>query len=323
MKPKLNIILLAAMALMGVVGISGCGKEDKKAATQVAAKVNSQEISVHQINYVLSRSGANAQTPEQTAALRKAALDRLVDQQVVVEEALEKKIDRQPDVVMALDLARREVLARALLEQMAAANPKPSEEEARQYYKANPALFAERRVYSVQELIVPTAAGAGTQIKDMVAANKTVEDIAAYLKGRNIQYGGGSAQRTAEQIPLEILPRIHALKDGQSTILESAQAVTVIRVVQSQSQPVAEAQALPRIVQFLGNQRNQEAAAKEVKRLKDKAKITYEGDFAAGAAPAKAAEAPKADLPKADASKAAAPAPSGDTNMEKGLRGLK
>lgn len=317
MNIKFKKTLIVAATIAAAASMTACGKDDKKPTTQVAAKVNSQEISVHQVNYVLSRSGANAQTPEQTNALRRAALERLIDQQVMVEEATEKKIDRQPDVVMAIELAKREVIARAMLEQMAAAAPKPSEDEAKAYYKANPALFSERRIFSVQELIVPVAAGAGTQIKDMVAANKSIEDIAGYLKSRNIQFGGGAAQRTAEQIPLEILPRIHALKDGQSTIIETPQAITIVRVVQSQSQPVTEAQAVPRIVQFLANQRNQEAANKELKRLKEKAKITYEGDFAAAAA----AGAPAAKLP--DAPKAADLPAATDANMEKGIKGLK
>lgn len=357
MNINLKPLGLAVVASLLVASITACSKDDKKAATQVAAKVNSQEISVHQINYVLSKSGANPTTPEQTATLRKAALDRLVDQQVAVDEAVEKKLDRQPDVVMALDLARREVLARALLEQVAAATTKPSEEEIKKYYREHPALFAERRVFSVQELVVPVAAGVTPQLKEMSAAGKTAEEVAAWLKTRNIQFGGGAAQRTAEQIPLEILPRIHALKDGQSTIIEAALAVTMIRVAASQSQPLTEPQALPRVQQFLTNQRNSEAAAAEMKRLKEKAKISYVGDFAAdagkaaapaGAAPAAAAPAaaaPNAATPAAAAPAAAtpavaapaaskpapatpaatpaAPAATSDANMEKGVRGLK
>ena len=314
MNLNLKPLSLAVAAMLLATAITACSKDDKKAATQVAAKVNSQEISVHQINYVLSKSGANASTPEQTAALRKAALDRLVDQQVAVDEAVEKKLDRQPDVVMALDLARREVLARALLEQVAAGTTKPGEEEIKKYHREHPALFAERRVFSVQELVVPAAAGVTAQLKEMSAAGKTAEEVAAWLKARNIQFGGGAAQRTAEQIPLEILPRIHALKDGQSTVIETAQAVTMIRVVASQSQPLTEAQALPRVQQFLTNQRNNEAAAAEMKRLKEKAKITYVGDFAADAAKAAApagaapAAAPAANAPAANAPAANAPA---------------
>jgi len=319
MKTKLTTPATLLLALGLALSVSGCGKDDKKAATQVAAKVNSSEISVHQVNFVLARSGVANPTPEQAAQLRKAALERLIDQQLAVDEAVEKKLDRQPDVVMALDMARREVLARAYLEQINAAQPKPTEDEAKKYYAEHPALFAERRIFNVQELIVPAASGALAAVKEQVAARKPIEDIANFLKSRNVQFNAGAAQRTAEQIPLEVLPRIHALKDGEMTIIESPQAFTVVRVAASASQPVTETQAIPRIQQFLANQRGSEAAGKDVKRLRDKAKIAYEGDFASGAAPAaNAGPAKAADAPKADA-----PASSSDANMEKGLRGLK
>lgn len=307
---------------LAVLGLAACGKDDKPAgATQVAAKVNSTEISVHQVNFVLQRSGVQTQTPEQAAAVKKAALERLVDQQLAVDQAVEKKLDRQPDVVLALELARREVLARAFAESVASGLTKPSEDEAKKYYADNPALFKERRVYNLQEIIVSANAGVTKDIKDMVAAGKSMDDIAGFLKGKNVQAAGGAAQRAAEQIPLEVLPKIAAIKDGQTVVLENGQAVTVVRVAASAAQPVSEAQALPRIVQFLATQRNNEAVQKEMKQLREKAKVTYSGEFAAATAPAAApAAAPSVTAP---AGNAGAPAGTTDSSIEKGLKGLK
>jgi EpsD family peptidyl-prolyl cis-trans isomerase len=309
-----NKFTLPALAISLIFGLAACGgKDDKKPATQVAAKVNSEEISVHQINFVLSRSGAAAVSSEQAPKFRREILEKLIDQQLAVEQAIEKKLDRSPDVVMSIEAARREILARAYVEQLTAGLGKPSAEDAKTYYNEHPQLFAERRIYNIQEIVIPAGAGDARALREMLAAGKPMEEIANWLKGKDIKFSGGSATRTAEQIPLELLPRVHALKDGQGLVLENGQNVTVMRVTASQSAPVAEAAALPRIAQFLGNQRAAQAAERELKELKAKAKISYQGEFAE-AAPATAAAVPAA---------AAAAQPAGNAAIEKGVAGLK
>jgi len=68
---------LTAFVLVAASLVACSGKTDSKGATQVAAKVNDAEISVHQINQVLQQSKV---TPEQAPAARAQALTRLVDQ---------------------------------------------------------------------------------------------------------------------------------------------------------------------------------------------------------------------------------------------------
>ena len=48
------------LCLFGLVlGLAACGSKDvEKPVGQIAAKVNSGEISVHQLNYVLTRTGS-------------------------------------------------------------------------------------------------------------------------------------------------------------------------------------------------------------------------------------------------------------------------
>ena len=309
--------LIPALALSLALGLPACSTQDgKKPATQVAAKVNSEEISVHQINFILGRSGAGAVTPEQAPKVRRETLDKLVDQQLAVEQAVEKKLDRSPDVLMAIDAARRDILARAYVDQLASTVSKPTPEDAKKYYAEHQSLFAERRIFNIQEIVLPASPGIAAQLNTMLGAGKPMEEIANWLKGKDIKFTAGSAARPAEQIPLELLPRVHALKDGQGLVIETPQSITVMRVVASQSSPVTEAAALPRIQQYIGNQRASEAAAAEFKQLKAKAKISYQGEFAN-------AESTPPTPPVPVAADVTAKKPATDTSMEKGIAGLK
>ena len=84
---KLRFSVVIALAI-GTVLATGCGKSDeKKAATQVAAKVNGDEISVHQINNVLTR--ATGITADNAPQAKREILDKLIDQQLAVQQAEE------------------------------------------------------------------------------------------------------------------------------------------------------------------------------------------------------------------------------------------
>jgi EpsD family peptidyl-prolyl cis-trans isomerase len=328
-KPKFLAVLIVSAAALT---LAACDKsEGSKAATQVAAKVNGAEISVHQINAILTR--ASGVTNENAPQARKEILDRLVDQELVVGQALAKKLDRTPEVLTAIEAARREVLARAYLEQVAAAAAKPSAEEISHYYDENPNLFAKRRIYNIQELSVAKNSGSLDGLKEFASSGKSMEEIVNWLKTRNIQAKGGSNSRPAEQIPLELLPRIAAMKDGQTAVLDTPQLMVIMRLASSQSAPVDDKTAKPVIEQYLLTQRKTKAVTDEMKKLKDTAKIELIGDFAkqASAAPATlpAVAAPAAaPAPAAAASPQAVPAaatvkqPAANA-IEKGVAGLK
>jgi EpsD family peptidyl-prolyl cis-trans isomerase len=308
----------SALALLCALTLTACGaKDDAAQATQVAAKVGSSEISVHQINQVLSRSPVAGSTPEALKTASREVLERLIDQQLAVDQATEKKLHRSPDVVAQLEAARREVLARAYLQQVAAGVAKAAPEEVSRYYQDNPALFAQRRVYTLQEIRIPQAAAALPALpalRELVQKSRPAEDVAALLREKNIPFTGGNASRTAEQLPLDLLPRLHALKDGQSLVIEGGQGATFIRIAASQQQPVSEAQAKPGIEVFLNNRRVTETVNAEMKRLREATTIAYLGDFERKEAPTDAPAPTEAPKDK----------PAGEANViERGLQGLK
>lgn len=312
--PKSVSLLLSALAI--ALPLAACGdKSDAKAATQVAAKVNGAEISVHQINALLAK--ANGVTSENAPRARKEVLDRLIEQQIAVEQAVARKLDRNPDVLLSIEAARRDILARSYLEQVAAAQPKTSDEEIKRYYDEHPDLFAKRRIYSLQELAIQKNGASLEELKGLVSSGKSLEEIAGWLKNKGIPARGNSGIRPAEQLALEVLPKVAQIKDGQTVLIDGPQQAYVMHVAASQAAPVDAAAAKPLIQQFLQNQRNAKAVAEEMKKLKDGAKIEFVGDFAAAAAtPPAAAQAPAAE-PQAETEK------TGSKAIEKGIAGLK
>src|SRR5258706_13668742 len=117
MRDRLGPTMLAALtAAVLVAALSGCGEKKDKPASQTAAKVNKEEITVHQINFVLSQQ--RGLPPEHAASAGRRVLERLIDQELALQKAQDQKIDRDPRVVQQLEAARREIIARAYVEKI-------------------------------------------------------------------------------------------------------------------------------------------------------------------------------------------------------------
>jgi EpsD family peptidyl-prolyl cis-trans isomerase len=282
----------ALPVLVAAALLAGCGDKKDKAASQTAAKVNKDEITVHQINFVLQQQ--RNLRPEQTEAASKQILERLIDQQLALQKAEETKLDRDPRVVQQLEAARRELVARAYLEKLGEGAVKPGPEEIKKYYDEKPALFSERRIYSLQEINIEAKPEQLPVLREKLAAAKSFNEFVDYLKANDIRFSGNQAVRSAEQLPLASLDSFARMKDGQAVIVPSATGMQVVVLAGSRSQPVSEEQARPAIEQFVLNDRKRKLAEEDVKAMRTAAKIEYVGKFAEGAKPA--ASAPAAEL---------------------------
>jgi EpsD family peptidyl-prolyl cis-trans isomerase len=311
-------------AVMAAALLAACGGDKGDKASQTAAKVNKEEITVHQINFVLQRQPGLK--PEQAEAASRQVLERLVDQELAVQKAQEQKLDRDPRVVQQIEAAKREIIARAYAERVGESVAKPSNEEISKYYADKPALFKDRRIYSLQELQIEAKPEQFEALRAKLAASKNLNEFADYLKANDFRFAGNQAVRAAEQLPLASLDNIAKMKDGDSMVTPNPNGLTVLFLSGSRSQPVDEARARPAIEAFLLNQRKAEAVQKDLKALRDGSKIEYVGKFAqpvpaAASAPVLAQPAP-ADTP----APAAAPAPAASgldpASISKGM-GLK
>lgn len=314
-------LLLIAVSTSFALGACGSkSAEEKKVPTQVAAKVNKEEISVHQINNFLARAG-NVK-PEQAKQAGQQILEKLIDQELLVQQALEKKLDRDPRVLQAIEASKREILSRAYVEQVTGSVAKPDDAAIKAFYDKNPALFKERRVFNLQELVINAGPEQVAAIQEQMKRAKSMDDLIQYLKDQNIQFNANAGVKSAEQLPLEILPKFQELKDGQTALIPTPAGLTLVHVSGSQSRPLDEAAARPLIEQFLTNQKRGEMAAAEIKQLRDRAKIEYVGEFSKPDPTAGATLSPQTPPAEASSTPPAVAKPV-DKALEKGISGLK
>ncbi|MFZ2629228.1 MAG: EpsD family peptidyl-prolyl cis-trans isomerase, partial [Rugosibacter sp.] len=267
-------LLLVFATLQGCGSGTGTGKAP---ASQVAARVNGGEITIYRVNSVLGE--LNNPDPRTLVQTRRGVLDSLIDQELAAQAAEDAKLDRMPTVMQASEAVRREVLARAWLEQISATLPKPDATQISRYYADHPELFARRRVYTLQQIVLTAQSPALlSEVRQRIGAGTSMQQIGHWLEERQVNYSAGGGLRAAEQIPLDILVRLSNASDGETLLIKQPSSVLVVHLVSSSLQPMAEADAAPRIRKFLANQAWTEALTAEIKRLKRTASITYLGE---------------------------------------------
>jgi len=275
------VVMVAAVMLVG------CGDKKDKANSQTAAKVNKEEITVHQINFMLQQQ--RGLRPDQMQGASKQALERLIDQELALQKAEELKLDRDPRVVQQIEAVRREVISRAYVEKLGEAAAKPTPDEIKKYYDDKPALFKERRIYSLQDIAIEAKPEQMDELRSQLAGAKNIGEFIDFLKSKDYKFAGNQAVRAAEQLPLGSLDAIAAMKDGQAVLNTSPTGAQVLVLAGSRSQPIDLERAKPAIEQFLLNERKRDLVAKDIKAMRDSAKIAYVGKFAEMAASASTA----------------------------------
>jgi hypothetical protein len=208
--------------------LAGCGVSEGGTPSGIAARVNTEVISVQEL---------------EAARRRGETLERLIDQRLARQHALEQGLERSPQIAHALETARTDILARAYRQLVAEAQPRPTREEIGRYYAEHPELFAQRRIYSLESI--------------------------------DARFGINRSTLAAEQLPLELVSRLHSMKEGELFTLDGAERV-VVRIVAVRSAPLDEAAAGPLIEKFLLARRSSEVLATEMKRLRATARIEYQ-----------------------------------------------
>ena len=206
-------------------------------------------------------------------------VEQFVDQQLLLQKALENKLDQEPNVILALEQTRRQVLAQAYLERVSGGGPAPDEDEIKAYYRKHPELFAQRRIYRLQQIVVSKSLPF-PELQAMTHSAMATPQLIQRLQDRKSLVGVETSLSPAEKISTEILPKLHVMKKGGRLAWETPEHHVVVVMLNGTVQPFTEAEAAPLIKGFLFNEKRKARGQEELARLRQSATIQWLGESA-------------------------------------------
>ena len=283
-RARIGAVALAAMA---VTLLAGCGQKKDVAPAdagggEVVAKVNGDDVTASQLAIALQKQ--RGMRPDAGDAASKVVLDQLIDEQIVAQKAVAAKLDKDPKVVAQIEAARRDILARRFIESAAETASKPADDAVQKFYDGRPALFVQRKMYTLQRVDIQAPDTRRNEIDAKVATFKTPAELTDWLKSQKLGFTTKQEQDASEQLPPVVLEKLATMTAGQSMVVPAQFGVSALTLVSSAAAPKALADARPAIEQFLANQGRREVIMNLQKTIRDGAKVEYEGRFAALAA---------------------------------------
>ena len=150
-------------------------------AADSVATVNGKPIKQSVYDYIAKDATARGQKVD--APVKEAIINKLVDSEIVYQEAQKIGLDKQPDYVAREELARRELLTSAFLQDYVKKNP-ISDADTKAAYEQYKKAYGEKE-YSARHILVKTEAEA----KDIIAQLGKGGDFAKIAKEKSLDPG--------------------------------------------------------------------------------------------------------------------------------------
>jgi len=273
MKKYSSCLRAAVVSAISLICLSACHGGDQKSG-QTLVRVNGDEITVHQLNDELGQAATADKSPAAQDAQRKQLLDALIDRQLLVGAAVHEKLDRDPNVVQAIERAKSQILAQAYLQSRIEGVDKPTKSDADAYFRDHPEFFAQRKLYEVKQVIID-AKDFTPDLSAAIDGAKSMDDVIAWLDTHKVESTKSESIRPSADLPPQILSKIQGHTETQLFVLNEGGKSLLVSTTYLKDNPVTLQMAEPEIMRFLANKKNQEAGEAELKRLHSLAKLEY------------------------------------------------
>jgi EpsD family peptidyl-prolyl cis-trans isomerase len=261
------------MTIAATLALAGCGRS---ATGQVVAVVNGEEITLSDLNGEIKASAAAMSGS--TEEMRAAALQRLIDRKVLVQEAQKRGIAKQPEYLQGERRAREDVLINLFAQQVTRNVAVPTQADADKFIAANPQRFAERTVYKLDQIQFPAPADRN-KLKALEAAHDMAA-VEATLNKMGIKFARQPSAMDSFSTPPELIKRVLALPASEPFVIAGGPMIYVSVVTERQAAPLVGEEARAAAVKILRDEAINAAAQNQVKQARTAAKVEYQPAFA-------------------------------------------
>lgn len=263
-----RIVLAVVIAVL----LSGC---QKKAEGQTVAVVNDDEITASELNSELTGQNASATGNDQQA--RAAALQKLIDRRLLVQQAKADGLDKSPEFLSQQRRATEELLINMFILRKVNTSQVPSPAEISRYEASRPEIFTNRESWTLNQIVFPIPKDKALVQK--VSDAQSLDQIAQILTAAGVQFSKGTRKVDTAIFPHAIYVQIAAMKPGEPFIAPGPGKAVASVIAAREPNPLTPEQARQVALNAMKRDQVSKFVQDRVKSLKATAKIQYQPGF--------------------------------------------
>lgn len=250
-------LCVAALAL--AVGLSVAGCKGKAPTGQVAAKVGNDEITVQELQAELG--GYVAPDAKSRKAAEQTALQNIIVRKLIAKAAAKAGVDKSPTFAIQKSRMEDVLLVQSWEKALTDAVPEPGPEQVRDYISKHPELFANRKIYTVDQLRMPALND--PKLSAELKPLNTLDEIGQLLQSKGVRFetGRGTLDSLALGSPLEL--EIEKLPPGEIFVVPIGNTLVANKILDTRTEPAPDALAQKVAARSIKTQQAQES----VKRM--------------------------------------------------------
>jgi EpsD family peptidyl-prolyl cis-trans isomerase len=293
MRKIFTAALMAGSALL----VSGCGDKEggELEKGQVVATVNGQDITVHELNAELQGVQLPPNiTPDQRKQVEQQALQQVVNRRILADIARERGLDKTPMFLLQERKAEEGILVQMLQRQMSSAVKQPAQTEVATFMAQNPDLFAERKIFTVDQIQFQTPRDPNLLRKYQPL--KTMAEVEAMLKQDGIQYRRAPATLDVARANPDLVTQVLKMNREDIFIIPAGQVMVANKITDTKVQPLTGNEAQQLATGMLQQRKFNDLIKSDLepKVKKAEGEVKYQAGFAPPKKPAAGGAAPGA-----------------------------